>query len=941
LGIAVTGAERLAAGDATLTLLPSGGGQHNLPVQLTSFVGREAELAEVGRLLADERLVTLTGAGGCGKTRLALRAAGEFVERFPDGVWWVELAPLAEERLVGAAVAESLGVRPLPGMTELQACGGYLASRRALLVLDNCEHLVEACAAAVDSLLKVAPGLVVLATSRAALGVGGETDWRVPSLSLPADGSGDGIAGSDAVALFLERAGKARPGFQATDSDVVVVGTICTRLDGLPLAIELAAARVRMLSLEQIAAGLADRFRLLTGGPRTATPRLQTLRASVDWSHDLLSTDEQTLLRRLSVFGGGFTLGSVERVCAGGGLDGERVLDLLGSLVDQSLVLAEERDSVVRYRMLETVRQYGLERLDEAREERVLRDRHRDAFLELAEQAGPHLKTGRQAQWLMLLDPETANLAAAIDHAVASEPALALRLCAALHMWWRARGRLAEGELAQSRALDACGEREPALRARVLCGRANIANYAGRFDAEGAHATEALALAEEVGDQGTAAWARGQLAGPVLFTNPAASRAELARAAELAREAGDDWWLVVVRVLIGQSYLLQGDHVRGAEIIDEFAAQSEAVGEPLQVAFRWLWIAWMAQFDGRLAKAREAAEQARGAVSAVDAPIIEAFAAVFTAFADVWEGEPERALARLHAPLERVLKLGAWLAVPWLLVAIALAELASGRHEQARDRLEALLPRIEGRDAHVTSWTLAVLAEARRLHGDGDAESVALRAQATGEQLGNRLVATFARLTLGRLAAARGEWTAARRHALAHLDACAEGGHATFIPACLDALGEVAAGLGFDRDAVRLLAAAERARAEIGVARFLSSERQHWAAIDARLRDTLGDGAYEQARAEGAGLGIEDALEWARRTRGPRDRPAGGWASLTPTEARVAELVSEGLTNPQIGERMFISRETVKTHLAHIFRKLGVGNRAELSALVGRQERTS
>jgi DNA-binding CsgD family transcriptional regulator len=270
---------------------------------------------------------------------------------------------------------------------------------------------------------------------------------------------------------------------------------------------------------------------------------------------------------------------------------------------------------------------------------------------------------------------------------------------------------------------------------------------------------------------------------------------------------------------------------------------------------------------------------------------------------------------------------------------MAWAELAAGRHRQACDRLEALVPIIEGREMFVTSWTLRLLSEAQRLLADGTAEATALRAQASADKLGNRLICAGARQTLGRLAAAGGEWTVARQHALAALDACAEGGHATSVPGCLDALGEVAAGLGSDSDAVRLLAAADRARADIGVVR-VPPEEQHWAAIDRRLREALGEDAYEQARAEGANLTIADALEWARRARGPRRRPAAGWESLTPTEHRVAELAAEGLTNPQIGDRMFISKATVKAHLAHIFKKLDVHNRAELSALAARRTTT-
>jgi predicted ATPase len=517
---AISHAEEPGVGAGTVTLLPTVARQGNLPAQLSSFVGRERELRELRAALAATRLLTLTGAGGCGKTRLALRAASELVDRFPGGVWWVELAPLADDRLVGAAVAEALGVRPLPGVTELQAACGYLASRRALLILDNCEHLLEACADAAQAVLQAGSEVVVLATARAPLGVGGETAWRVPSLSLPESGrdlSTEALAGSDAVSLFVERAHKVRPGFTVRDENAESVARICGKLDGLPLAIELAAARVRMLSVEQIASGVADRFRLLSGGPRTAIERHQTLRASVDWSHDLLSDEERVLLRRVAVFAGGFTLDAVERVCVGDGIERERLLDLLGGLVDQSLVIVEQRDSAVRYRLLETVRQYGLEKLADAGEEEALRARHRNAFLTLAEEAAPDLETARQRESLELLDPEAANLAAAIDFSIRREPALALRFCVALHRWWCARGRYAEAELAHSRSLEACGDSEPGLRAGAIESRSYVSTWVGDFDAAEAQAVEALALAVEVGDQWTAARARRDLGTAVLY----------------------------------------------------------------------------------------------------------------------------------------------------------------------------------------------------------------------------------------------------------------------------------------------------------------------------------------------------------------------------------------------------------------------------------------
>jgi DNA-binding CsgD family transcriptional regulator len=547
----------------------------------------------------------------------------------------------------------------------------------------------------------------------------------------------------------------------------------------------------------------------------------------------------------------------------------------------------------------------------------------------------------RQREWLEVLDPEAANLAAAIECALASEPPLALRFCAALYRWWSARGRFAEAELAHSRSLEACGGREPALRARVLQRRAWVATNAGEHEAAESHATEALALAAEDGDEATAARARGELGLALLYADPRAGRAELARAAELAGAAGDDWALVEAKQLIALTCMLQHDHARSARANEEVTVLAERKGDPLQVARRWLYPAWMAFTDGRFAEARAALERERAAVEGVGEPLIEAMADLGDAWIDVWQGEPERALKLLQSRLERALKLGAGLVVPHLLIQIAFAELDAGRFEQARGRLEGVVPLVEGRESYTASWALILLAEARRLLADGAAESTAIQAQSIAERIGNQLLATRARLTLGRLAAARGEWTVAQQHALAHLDACAEGGHATYVPACLDALGEVAAGLRSDEDAVRLFAAAERARAEIGVVRVPPEER-HWAAIDAGLREALGDDAYDAARAQGAELSTADALEWARRARGPRRRPPGGWASLTPTEAKVVELVAQGLTTPQIGERMFVSPATVKTHLTHIFRKLDVHSRAELTAqAVGRRNTAS
>ncbi len=447
---------------------------NNLPGQLTSFVGRREELRAIRGALESTRLLTLIGAGGCGKTRLALQTAADTVDLHPDGSWWVELAPVPDPEQVAPAVATALGIRPLPGQLATEAVVAQLAGKRALVVLDNCEHLLDASAAVAEALLRAAPEVTVLATSRAPLGVAGETSWRVPSLSLPAERSPEpvqGLAQSDAVRLFIDRALKVRPNFAISNDNAAAVAGVCHALDGIPLAIELAAARVRLMAVEEIAAALDDRFRLLTGGARSALPRQQTLRASVDWSYELLEQDERTLLRRLAVFNGGWTLDLAEDVTADDGLDRIAVLDLLGSLVDKSLVLVEDRERSTRYRLLETVRQYALDHLAGSPDELPVRDRHRDALLALAERVEPHLVTVDQHLWLQVLAAEDANLSAALEHAAKTDPDKALALAVALTFYWKLRGRFAAAERGYALALDAAAPDAP-LRARALWGRA-------------------------------------------------------------------------------------------------------------------------------------------------------------------------------------------------------------------------------------------------------------------------------------------------------------------------------------------------------------------------------------------------------------------------------------------------------------------------------------
>jgi predicted ATPase/DNA-binding CsgD family transcriptional regulator len=426
-----------------------------LPLETTSFVGRGRELSEVEGMLGRTRLLTLVGVGGSGKTRLALRVAVRQADK--GKVWWVELASLSGPELVPRKVASTLGVAESPGRQTSELIVDYLGSQKALLILDNCEHLVGACAELVDALLRACPRMRILTTSREPLGVAGEVSWTVPPLSLPEAGRVQipkELVECEAVGLFVERVGAVEPGFALTEENAPAVTDLCSRLDGMPLAIELAASRVRMLSVGQILDRLDDRFRLLQGN-RTAVTRHRTLGATIDWSHELLTAKEKLLFRRLSVFAGGWMLEAAEEVCSGDGIEEYEVLELLSSLVDKSLVVVVRGDEDSRYRMLETVRQYASGKLGEAAEWGAVRNRHANYLLELAEEAEPALAGPEQAAWLERLEVEHDNLRVALAWLTErGEAERGLRLAAALLRFWWFRGHLAEGRTRLEGLLD-------------------------------------------------------------------------------------------------------------------------------------------------------------------------------------------------------------------------------------------------------------------------------------------------------------------------------------------------------------------------------------------------------------------------------------------------------------------------------------------------------
>ncbi|WP_420879497.1 ATP-binding protein [Rhodococcus sp. (in: high G+C Gram-positive bacteria)] len=477
----------------------------NLPLDLTSFVGRRREVTETRRALGASRLVTLTGIGGVGKTRLALRVAADSQRSFADGVWLVEFGERRDPQLVAESVAAALGLREQSAIPTTQLLTDYLTSRNLLLVLDNCEHLIDDVAKLAETLLRASPELRILATSREPLAIGGEMVFRVPPMTVPVPDESTPLrtlAHYEAVNLFAERAAAAVPGFEITEENRDSVVAICTELDGLPLPIELAAARLRAMSVDQILERLTDRFQLLTGGSRGAPDRQQTLRMSIDWSHELCNPDERELWRRLSVFTRGFELDAAEAIAAGEHTSHD-LLDVVASLVDKSIFIREEHSGVVRYRLLDNLREYGLERLHESGEFSDLSRRHRDWYLALLDRAEAEWIGPDQRSWILRIERERSNLAATLEYCLTQpgEAEIGLRIANVLYIFWISRELLNEGRLWLARVLSAQGGEPTLERVKALAAAAILAANQGDVAAGRQLVGEAHDAAARIGDR--------------------------------------------------------------------------------------------------------------------------------------------------------------------------------------------------------------------------------------------------------------------------------------------------------------------------------------------------------------------------------------------------------------------------------------------------------
>jgi predicted ATPase/DNA-binding SARP family transcriptional activator len=789
--------------------------RHNLPVRLTSFVGRGRELADVGRLLAEHRQVTLTGPGGAGKTSLAIEAASAIVDRYADGVWLVRLAGLEDATRVARAVADALGVADDAGTAGEQIVR-YLRERSCLIVLDNCEHLVDACASLVEHLLVSCGRLRLLATSREPLAVPGEVQLAVPPLETPPeDATPDALTDYDAVRLFGDRARGALPGFTLDPATTPHVAHVCRQLDGIPLAIELAATLTKTLPVDEIAARLSDRFALLTGGPRTAEARQRTLRATVDWSHQLLPAPEQVLFRRLSVFRGGWSLEAAEHVCAGDGVDGSSVVGLLSGLVDRSLVVTDHHGSA-RFRMLETLRQYAQERLAEAGEHDRFTTAHAAYFTSVAEHGEPQLRGPDQGRWLRWLAEERDNLRAALawsDHLADAQPDLGLRLVGALGWFWYFASNQ-EGRRDITTMLEKATGGSAPIRARALQSHAVAARprscivHPSRPCAISAR--ESLELFTSAGDTQRAAMSRTLLAvegiGGVDVSNAVAM---LGEANDEFVRVDDEWGQALVLFVETELYATQGrlDDAMGAA--DRALSHFRRLGDHWGISAIQYHLGLALHRAGRLTAALEIYESALAEGRRVGLANTVQYLLANMGHIALQLGDAERAAQHFAEARTVAQQLGA--------VGAPLASLGQG-----------LLARRHGHDE-----------DARRNFIDA---LQMLTTPETGDW------AAAALTGLGFLAEVAGDLETAERHHRQAWRTATEAGPvgAGAAAVAIEGMACVAAARGEGRTAASLLAAASRWREERGrPATPLELDDVQRAA--GRSRDLVGDAAYEAA----------------------------------------------------------------------------------------------
>ncbi|HET6310461.1 MAG TPA: tetratricopeptide repeat protein [Candidatus Nitrosotalea sp.] len=622
--------------------------RHNLPLQLTTFVGRGKELAEIERLLATKRLVTLTAVGGAGKTRLALEVATRTRDAYVDGAWLVDLTPINEGRLVPRVFGSALGVHELPRQPMAQTVVEHLRGRRLLLLVDNCEHVIEDCAALVDAILRSCPAITFLATSREALRISGETVWRVTPLAVPEQVARidlHELAQCEAVGLFLDRARLAAPDFEMTAESAPAIAQLCRRLDGIPLAIELAAARTGLMTPDQILNRLQDRFGLLTGGNRAGPARHRTLQSAIDWSYDLLSDPERKLFRRLSVFTGTFSLEAVEHACSGDDLELESITGLLGGLVDRSLVIAADGAlGRIRFRLLDTLNQYGSERLVESDESERIKGRHCEYFVSIAEEAVPHLQGPEQRAWHQLLAHDLGNLRSALEWSSGHEPRANVRMSKALTDFWYGHGLIQEGEGWLKRALAGYPVRDE-LRAQALGMGGQISFWRDDLSSASSRWSEGLEIYRDLDDRhgiGQALRWVGELADWQGDLETAQECFD--RSLAIAKEVDDATLIAHIFRHLGRLAMKKGNHAAARTFLEQSLSHYEEFGELRTMTWNLGYLGLNAIESGDFAAARSYLERALAIARDLDLSIPAASMLIYLGALASAQSHPVRAL---------------------------------------------------------------------------------------------------------------------------------------------------------------------------------------------------------------------------------------------------------------------------------------------------------
>jgi predicted ATPase/class 3 adenylate cyclase/DNA-binding CsgD family transcriptional regulator len=894
---------------------------HNLPAQLTSFVGRQAQIAELAQSVTANRLVTLTGAGGAGKTRLAIEVAAQHGNEFGDGVWYVDLAPITNSAAAPVTVARTLGLPDQPGRSTMDLLVRFFGEKTILLLLDNCEHLLDACGTLVVELLAACSHLTILATSREPLGVPGELTWRVPSLSIA----------DEAAELFTDRARRARPEFVVSNDDTELVQEICRRLDGMPLAIELAAARIRALSLRQIVDSLHDRFRLLTGGARTAVRRQQTLRASVDWSHALLTEPEQVLFRRLAVFAGGFDLDAAQAVGASSETELYQLIDLLGLLVDKSLVVASETSTDtgtgMRYRLLETVRQYAQEKLGESGEADEVRTRHRDYYTAAAvelESRG-HARDDELLQWAQA---EIDNLRAAFAWSRENaDPAAALQLIESLRPLWLRGGRIKEALTGLDALLadESHSRMPPAVWVGAVTLRTILAAWVG-VATDMDRMQQALAIARQLDDPplitraliacGRLAYYGAEDAGPYF-----------AEATDLARAAGDRWNLCQIFGYQASAAFVAGEPVAVCAAADEGRDLADALGDRFFSRYCRAWLALALLMRGDGTQARQVSHALVEEVEAAGDLTMKVYGHICRGSIHVFQGDASAAYDAAQSALTAAEAMGGFLEDSVYGV-FANAALTAGDGPAA---VRAAQHAWQHTNPLRESFTMQVVPMNEALLACGDLARARRWADDTvaGVSGWYRLRALTVRAFI---AIAQGDTRQAERDAHEALELAARTQGYLRVADTLECLARLAVDDANHQYAARLLGAADAMRQRTNQPRYPMYQSGYDASVTG-AQEALGHSDFDAAWAEGAALSTEETIAYAQRGRGERKRPTSGWGSLTPMENDVVRLVREGLGNKDIGARLFISPRTVQTHLTHVYAKLGLTSRVQLAQL--------